>query len=238
MKKLMFTVLALVGMFGAMAQKTVVADANAVPRTLNGSFTTIKVSGGIDLYLSQAETESAAVSAAEPQYRDNIKTEVENGILRIYYDGNKVLNWKNKYLKVYVSFRKLEKLIASGASAVQVTGAIESPSLVLNCSGASTVKTVIKTDELKIDLSGASDAKLSGSAATVIIESSGASDVKAYELFADVCSAKASGASSIKITVNKEINVHASGASSIQFKGDAVIKDIHSSGASSVSRKS
>ena len=69
------------------------------------------------------------------------------------------------------------------------------------------------------------------------IESSGASDVKGYDLVTDECTAKASGASDINITVNKVISANASGASDIYFKGEALIKDMHSSGASTVGRK-
>ena len=92
--------------------------------------------------------------------------------------------------------------------------------------------------DLKLELSGASDAKISGKASKVSIQSSGASDIKGYDLIVDYCDAKASGASDINITVNKELNVHASGASDIFYKGDCVIRDMHSSGASTVKRRS
>ena len=88
-----------------------------------------------------------------------------------------------------------------------------------------------------MNLSGASDVSISGTASVVNIESSGASDVKAFDLVTDMCTAKASGASDVNITVNKELNAHASGASDIYYKGSAVIKDMQSSGASNVGRK-
>jgi Putative auto-transporter adhesin, head GIN domain len=105
-------------------------------------------------------------------------------------------------------------------------------------SGASDFKGTVNITDLKMELSGASDVKIGGTAASVKIESSGASDVKGFDLVTDFCTAKASGASDINITVNKELTAHASGASDISYKGDAVIKDTHSSGASSVSKKS
>lgn len=238
MKKILLSVAVLLATTFTYAQKTLVNDANAEQRTLNGSFNAIKVSGGIDLYLSQFETESIAVSASEEKYKANIKTVIENGELRIYYEGDKLWNTGHKKLKAYVSFKKLERLTASGASDVQVSGEISVPSLKIDFSGASDFKGAVKVNTLDIELSGASDAKISGTATEVSIHSSGASDVKGYDLITEVCSAKASGASDINITVNKELNVHASGASDIFYKGTAVIKDMHSSGASTVSRKS
>ena len=111
------------------------------------------------------------------------------------------------------------------------------PVFKLDLNGASSFKGAVKVDELSMDLSGASDVRINGFATTVYIQSSGASDVKGYELVADVCTAKASGASDINISVNKELNASASGASDIYYKGDAVVKKMNSSGASSIVKK-
>ena len=88
-----------------------------------------------------------------------------------------------------------------------------------------------------IDQSGASDVTINGMVSSLTISASGASDTKGYDLVSDNCRAEASGASDISVTVNKELNAHASGASSINYKGEGVIRDLHSSGASSVSKK-
>ena len=239
MKKIFLLLFVFITTNRAMAQNEIVVDPNATTRTLNGSFNKIKISGGIDLFLSQSDNEAVAVSAAEEKFKEAIKTEIDNGTLKIYYDdGNKNWNLKNKKLRAYVSFKSLEKLNASGACDVLVSGNIAVESLDMQLSGACDFKGIVKVNTLKLNLSGASDVKISGTANTVDIESSGASDVKGYELVTDVCNAKASGASDINITVNKELNASASGASDIYFKGTGLIKNIHSSGASTVSRKS
>lgn len=222
---------------GVHAQKTIVNDANAEVRTISSSFDKIVVSGGIDLYLSQYDKESLAVSASSTEYKQNIKTLVDNNTLKIYYDGSRGWNTGNKQLRVYVSFKTLEKLTSSGGVDVQTTGTISVPALDISMSGASEFTGAVKVENLTIHLSGASDIKISGSATIVSIQSSGASDVKGYELVTEVCNAKASGASDINITVNKELNANASGASDIYYKGTAVIKDMHSGGASSIVKK-
>ncbi len=237
MKKLCFIIMAILIYSISNAQKTIVNDANAVVRSLNESFHAIKISGGIDLYLSQYETESIAVSASEDKFKNDIKTVVENGVLKIYFEGNKWNGGKNKKLKVYVSFKNLDRLQASGACDVQVAGNITAPDLSVSMSGSSDFKGAVSVNKLSLDLSGASDAKISGTAATINIESSGASDVKGYELITENCTVRASGASDVNITVNKEMTVNASGASDIFYKGNCVIKEIHSSGASTVAKK-
>ena len=222
----------------ARAQNEIVVDPNASLRTVNGNFTAIKVSGGINLYLSQSPDVAVAVSAAEEKFAAGIKTTIEDGVLKIYYEGEKFWKSKDRKLRVYVSFKTLEKINATGACDVVVQGSIAVNSLALQLSGACDFKGMVKVNTLKLDLSGASDVKISGTANTVDIESSGASDVKGYDLVTDFCNAKASGASDINITVNKELNANASGASDIFYKGSGLKKDIHTSGASTVERKS
>jgi hypothetical protein len=238
MKKIFLSCVLISSFLFAAAQKEIINDPDVEVREMKESFTSIKVSGGIDLYLSQDDKEVVAVSSTDTKTRDGIKTVVENGVLKIFYDGDRGWgNWKNRKMRAYVSFSKLENLIASGASDVQVAGAISGESLEIDLSGASDFKGAVKLINLKIDLSGASDIRISGTANTVNIASSGASDVKGFDLVTDNCTAKASGASDINITVNKEINANASGASDIKYKGDAVLKESRSNGASSIGKK-
>ena len=225
--------------FSGTAQQVVITDANAEARALSGSFNSVKVSGGIDIYLTQGKDEAVAVSAVKEKYLSKIKTEVKNGTLWVYYEENSGVhvNIGSKEMKVYISFKNLEKIHASGASDVHVLGQIEVSTLALELSGASDFHGAIKTTNLSVDCSGASDATITGSATNSSIEASGASDIKSYELSTDFCNIKASGASKINITVNKELNVRASGASSINYKGEAAIKGISSSGSGSVNKK-
>lgn len=215
-------------------------DANAQARTLSGSFHAIKVSNAIDVYLSQGNEEGVAVSASSNEVRDKIRTVIEDGVLKIYYDSEKSW-WKqsgNKHMKAYVSFKQLDKITASGASDVILNGAFKANELELHFSGASDFKGAVTANELSVDISGASDITLTnGKVTSLKIVASGASDFKGYDLEADNCSANASGASSIKVTVNNELNANASGASDIHYKGNGKIRDLKSSGASSVSRK-
>lgn len=235
--KLLFTLLALVAVQALTAQKTIIYDPNAETRSVS-SFSAIRVSGGIDLYLSQSDREAVAVSSAEEASKSRIKTVVDNGVLKIYYEeSGKSWSSGNKKLKAYVSFTTLRKLDASGASDVYVDGIIKGDGLSIRLSGASDFKGAVQVNELDLEQSGASDATISGRVTNLEVKASGASDLKGFELSTSVCSAKAYGASDVKITVEKELQVEASGASSIQYKGNAVITSTKTNGASSVNKK-
>src|SRR5262249_27803009 len=93
----------LVGLsLAAIAQKTI-NDPNAEKRSVS-SFHGVEVSGGIDLYLTQGD-EAVAVSASEAKFRDRIRTEVKNGVLKIWVETGSGfhLDWGNRKLKAYVS---------------------------------------------------------------------------------------------------------------------------------------
>ncbi len=218
------------------AQKTI-NDPNAVVRDIKG-FTAIKASSSFDIYITQGTEEGMAVSAADPKYVDGIKTEVTGGVLRLWYDGGKMKGWNTgkMKLKAYISLKEINKLDVSGACDVYIEGGLKLNDLKIVLSGASDIKGKLDIQKLDIDLSGASDMTVSGSAGQLKIESSGASDFKGYNLMTEFCEARASGASDIKITVNKELKVQASGASDVDYKGEAVIRDLKTSGASSVSK--
>jgi hypothetical protein len=242
MKKFVFLFAILCGALISVAQKQVINDANAEARKLTGSFNTIKVSNGIDLYISQGETESIAVSASNTEYRNKIKISVESGVLKIWYEDESKFwkNGSNRKLKAYISFKNLTKLTAGGASDVILNGDIRSDELTLSFSGASDFKGgAVFANELVVNISGASDVDINGGKVTTLkVDASGASDFSGFGLITDNCSADASGASDIKVTVNNELNARASGASGIHYKGSGKIQNLKTSGASSVNRRS
>jgi len=216
-------------------------DANAEPRNLSG-FHVIKISNAFTVYISQGNEDAVAISASKAEYREKIITKVENGVLIIRFDDDKKF-WKGwngdkTKLKAYISVKKIDRLDVSGACDVFFEEGISSEDLTVRLSGASDLKGKIDAKKLSFDISGASDATISGNAAELSVEASGASDFKGFDMTTNYCTAEASGASSVNITVNKELNAKASGASSVRFKGEGLIRDIKTSGSSNVTRKS
>lgn len=210
-------------------------DPNAEVRNAR-NFHGIAVSNAFDVYLSQGNEEAVAVSASDKSDRDMIKIEVKDGILHIGLDKGWKWNSGNKKLKAYISFKQIDKLTVSGACDVFISGVLKANELTINQSGASDLKGKLDVKKLIVDISGASDILVSGVATQLNVEASGASDFKGFDLVTDYCDVRASGASGIRITVNKELSAHASGASDIKYKGEGLIRDLKTGGASSVSR--
>jgi hypothetical protein len=246
--------------FVAQAQNKmgVIYDENVQVRKVP-SFTSIRVSNAIELYISQSNKTEVAVSAKSEEYRDKIITEVVGGTLIIRMaNNNKWWNWNDDdyKTKAYVSVKELYAITGSGATNIRIVNGLSAEKLKINLSGASDLKGDIKTGTLLTDLSGASSIKsairanafsakgsgassfeVTGSGDDLIVDVSGACSVKMYDYLVKGASVEASGASSVKVNVSDILKVHATGASSIDYKGSASIKDMNSSGASSIKHK-
>lgn len=212
----------------ASAQDKTFADANAQKRTLSASFTAISVSDGVDLYLMQGDEESVAVSASEEKYMERFKTEVVDGILKIYYDY-KGINWaanEKRRLKAWVSFKTLEKLHASGGAEVNMQGNLDAGSLSMKFTSGSSFEGKITAKALTIEQNSGSAITLAGSTANFKIDVSSGAVFKGYDLVVDYCDAKASSGGGVRVTINKELNAKANSGGGIKYKGAAVIKDL------------
>ena len=83
------------------------------------------------------------------------------------------------------------------------------------------MKGTVNFSNADLDLNGASTMKISGKIQNLKVKASGASDIKNYDLVVDNCIAQLSGASDVKITINESISARASGASTLNYKGNA-----------------
>jgi putative autotransporter adhesin-like protein len=226
MKKILACVLFVPLGLGVFGQKTV-NDPNAEKRNVS-RFHGIEVSSGIDLYLSQGQ-ETVVISAVESKYRDKIKTEVRDGVLKIWYENNWniAIEHGDKKLRAYVSFKDLDMLGASGGSDIYVDGSISVSKLSLHVSGGADFDGKVNLNDMKVESSGGSDVKISGNAKNLFVHASGGSDFKGYELTTENCTVDASGGSDVYITVNKELNVTSSGGSDVFYKGNGAIRNLN-----------
>ncbi len=198
------------------------------------SFSKINVSSGIDLIIRQSDKTDVVAEARNDEMLESIITEVEGNTLKIY---SKAKMFKPGPRKVWVTFRNIDGIKATGGSDVTAESPVNVSNLEIDAHGGSDISMEIRTGELKCIISGGSDADLKGEAGKFAAEASGGSDLKAKELVTEICDLKVSGGSDAYITVRNELNVQASGGSDVTYYGDAKIKNINSNGGSDVVRR-
>ncbi|MBC6607700.1 DUF2807 domain-containing protein [Hymenobacter sp. BT188] len=207
-------------------------------RTRNtGSFEAVSASGAVNVFLRQGGETSVIVEASE-DVQKYLKTEVQNGTLKIYRDRD--FNWRDlvgrseNSVNVYITCPKLRAISVSGASAVKGQSTFAANDFKVQASGASDITLNINAKSLDVNCSGASDVKLSGQADRQKVNISGGSEYQAYGLQSKGAQIVASGASEAQVNIDGELSSTASGASDIRYKGNARLVNNRASGASSV----
>lgn len=240
MKQFFISLITLISLSTFAQDKTVVNDANAEKRTLSSGFSSITVSDGVDLYLTQGNEESIAVSASDSKYMERFKTEVENGTLKIYYDskGLKWIGGEKRKLKAYVSFKALEKIHASSGADVNIKSTLTSDKLQCTFTSGAHFTGRVNIRQLDVSQNSGSTFDISGKTDRLQVDVSSGAIFKGYELVVDFCDAKATSGGGVRINVNKELNAKANSGGGIRYKGNAVIKDLNVSSGGLVKKAS
>ena len=185
-------------------------------RQINDNFNEIRVSRGLDVYLTQSDNVSIEVQADE-NLHDIIMTEVENNILRIYADEN--INYAASK-KVMVSFKDINKISSSSGSDVYSTNTIITESLELSTSSGSDMELEVDTKVIDCNSSSGSDLRLSGKTDMLYADASSGSDIKASNLKSNNCEARASSGADITVNTSKELYAKASSGGDIKYYGN------------------
>ncbi|OYT17144.1 MAG: hypothetical protein B7C24_04070 [Bacteroidetes bacterium 4572_77] len=193
------------------------------------NFTALDVGGAFNVELIKS-TESKIIIETDDNIMPTITTKVSGGTLEI--DNTRDINNPTK-LQLTIYYQQLEELDISGAADLYSEDMFIADFLDLDISGAAEITLQIQVNNLDADFSGAADINLEGTVNNAKIEASGASTISAYGLEILELGLEASGASSVKILVLKEMSIDSSGASSVRYKGSPSIKIIDVSGASS-----
>jgi hypothetical protein len=185
-------------------------------RKINDDFTSIKVSTGLDLYISQSNNVSLRVEADE-NLHDIIITEISNGVLKVYSEKN---IWKAKARSVYVSVKDLEEISATSGSDVYTENTLRVGNLrVMTTSGADARMTV-NAENITTSSTSGSDIKLMGTAVNHTAKATSGSSIKSYGLKSQNVIAKVTSGANIDVYATESIDAVATSGGDIDYKGN------------------
>jgi hypothetical protein len=198
-----------------------------------GYFNAVKVSSGIDVYLTQGQKESITVEA-DDNLHEYIITEIKDNTLKVYSEAN---IRKAEAKKVHVTIKDVEKISASSAGDVYGETLIKADELSLSASSAGDIKLKIEVNRLECKINSSGDIKLEGIADELEADLSSAGDLKAYDLITRIADVSTSSAGDAWITVTEKLRARASSAGDIYYKGNPQQVDAHSSSAGGIHKK-
>ena len=202
-------------------------------RSTSQKFTKIKVSTGLDLYLSQG-TKNKVTLEADENLHDIIITEVNDGVLKIYSEKN---IWQAKARKVYVTVKNLEGLTARSGSDVYTEDVLKVETIKVSATSGADIRIALDADTVETSATSGSDIRISGTANNHTSRANSGASIEAYKLISKNDTVNVSSGADINIYASESINAKASSGGDIDFKGNSREINKKSSSGGSVSAK-
>lgn len=196
------------------------------------TFTGVKVSEGISVYLKKGDKESAKIEVTGTS-PSNVITEISGSYLKIHMREG---NHRNVNAKVYVTYVSVQKLFASSAGSIYSSETLKGNDMEINASSAGTIEVLVDAGRLEASASSAGDVEIQGKARNVVMDASSAGEVDAYDLQADDAEVEASSGGSVKLSVKTGIEARASSGGSIRYRGNPDKSNTTSSSGGSVKK--
>ena len=213
-------------------QPKVINDPKAKTRAISGAFTKITVSSGIELFLTQSDELALATSVSDEKYETMLKTEVQNGVLKIWFDmeGNKWLKDRNRKLKVYLSCKTIESIKGTSGATVKLVNEVAADQMTISFSSGASFVGKLQVKKLSVDVSSGAEINATGTALSLSATASSGASFKGYGLTSQDCEVKASSGANLWVEAEKKLLVNASSGGQVKYKGNAVLEKRLSSG--------
>jgi hypothetical protein len=201
---------------------------NVITQTREVSgFDAVNVEYPAQVLIKQGNTESLKIEA-EDNLLPNLKTEVKNGTLEIFYkrENGKHVN-PTKIVKITITVKDLTEVDFTSAGEL-IIEKLKTDNLDVSLSGAGNLNLEeIQVQALEVNLSGAGSMTASGTADDLNLNISGFGDFKGAELHDKKAHVDISGAGSATVWVDDSLAAEVSGAGSVSYYGSpSVTRDI------------
>jgi len=203
-------------------------------RDAEESFTTVKASEGLDVYITQSETASIEVEADENVIA-LIATDINNGVLKIHTEKN---IGRCKAKKVHVSLPDIEKIVSTSGADVFSTSPIVTKTLEVKSNSGADVKVEVEAESISCSTSSGADIKISGTADSLEAKASSGSDIHARDLVVKDCNASASSGADVTVTVTEKLVANSSSGGDVNYYGNPTSVAKNKSVSGGVNKKS
>lgn len=193
-------------------------------------FSAVAVSAGIQLFLTQGNTEQARVVADEEVINEVLVEKSGKGIQVHWRDNGNFFRRNNQKrdAKVYISYKYLSSIAASSGSSLETENPLKTDQLEATVSSGASLKIHVLAKNLQVSSSSGATATITGTVANTDVQGSSGSSINAYELSTDYAKATASSGADIRLNVNKGLDATSSSGGSIRYKGSADLKNTSS----------
>lgn len=214
--------------------KDVIPSNNVITQEYTYSgYENIETESAFTVYVDFSDTEESIVIESNENLFEYIEVSKSSNNLKIGFRDNISIKG-SATLNAYITTKNINGYSASGASKFIVEDDVVSDNVTVFLSGASQFAGELYVENLDVDMSGASTMNLEGESASFNVTASGASNVGDFDFSTEYLNVNFSGACTASLTVTDKMDVSASGASIVRYKGTAVINSQNLSGGSQI----
>lgn len=188
-------------------------------------FTQIELGGAGTLLITQGQTPTLAVEAAEAVL-NSVDTEVEREILKIGPRdelGFIGLSAGKTDITYHLCVTDLTKLDLRGSASVRSEGTLTLGSLEVAGAGSNEVNLLVDAGSLELSMQGAGEVTISGVSDTLRFVSKGSTGLRASDLCSQTVTVDCSGSSRVEVNAAKELAVRIAGSASVSYVGDPAL---------------
>lgn len=197
-------------------------------------FNALDISDQFKVYVTFSATEESVNIEADDNLQSYIQVSKNNDRLVVKLDDNINIREGEATLNIHVSIIDLEKIEGAGATSFYFQNGLIGNELELNLTGACSLTGLVNLNQLNATITGSSNLSITGTTETFKIDATGASNMEGYGFETYKLEADLEGASNLNLTVHEKMDVKASGASTVYYKGNGFVNSQNLSGASEI----
>lgn len=177
----------------------------------------IDIMSNVEIMVEEGSTHSFKIKTHD-NIIDHIKTEVQNGRLRIF---TRDVILEKSDITLIITTPELKGLDLNGAPDALVKGVIKGEQFDLDIAGASEVVIEdVEVQKFNADMSGASELKIDrGATDYFVIDVAGSAEIDAVKMKCARAKVDVSGAGEISLYVTDNLDVDITGAGNVDYKG-------------------
>jgi hypothetical protein len=209
----------------------------AESKTLDvGSFHGVDVSSGIRAVVSGGQPQSVVAEAADAKDIADLRYEVRDGILHLWYDFKLagIFDWSGRDITVTIGTELLDALEASAGASVEATGLMGEEISLEASSGASLKTGPIEGMAYSLEASSGARIETSGLCTSAQIESSSGASIAAKDLACATVSVEISSGASVEVAAKDSISADISSGGHATIFGKPSVESLETSSGGSI----
>ncbi|MBO0937026.1 DUF2807 domain-containing protein [Fibrella sp. HMF5335] len=187
-------------------------------------FSTLKVSSGVQVFLTQGDTESVRIES-RGFTKEDIIAEVDGGELKLsirlqgWLGRDRADRNTSRYVKAYLTAKHLTDITVASGAQLTGEGTFKADRLAIHSKSGAEITLDVAATDVELSAGAGATANVAGSATTVAASASGGATVRANDLKTNTCQAEASSGATVRVYADNEFFLKASTGGTISHSG-------------------